>query len=70
MKEQDIRKGKNDTSSEMVSWVPSGEILTFMENTLDIILLNPFFVTGLFLWPFQTSEIETQIKRDHWDEIG
>ena len=41
-----------------------------MENTLDIILLNPFFVTGLFLRPFQTSEIETQIKRDHWHEIG
>ena len=35
MKKQEIRKGKNDTSSEMVSWVPSGEILTFMDISID-----------------------------------
>ena len=35
MKKQDIRKGKNDTSSEMVSWVQSGEILTFMDISID-----------------------------------
>ena len=31
MKEQGTDKGKNDTSSEMISLVSSGEILTFMD---------------------------------------
>ena len=30
MKEQGTGKGKNDTSGEMLSLVPSGEILSFM----------------------------------------
>ena len=34
MKKQDIRKGKNGTSSEMVSFVTSGEILTFMDISI------------------------------------
>ena len=32
MKEQGTGKGKNDTSSEMLSLVPTGEILTFMDD--------------------------------------
>ena len=31
MKKQDTGKGKNSTSKEMPSLVPSGEILTFMD---------------------------------------
>ena len=31
MKEQGTGEGKNDTSSEMISLVPSGETLTFMD---------------------------------------
>ena len=31
MKEQGTGKGKNDTSNEMISLVPSGEILPFMD---------------------------------------
>ena len=31
MKEQGTGKEKSDTSSEMISVVPSGEILTFMD---------------------------------------
>ena len=31
MKEQGTYKRKNDTSSEMVSLVPCGEILTFLD---------------------------------------
>ena len=31
MKEQGTGKGKNTTSSEIISLVPSGEMLTFMD---------------------------------------
>ena len=60
MKEHGTGKGKTNTSSEMISLVTRGEILIFMDiwiagNEFDIILLNPFLVTGLFLCPLQTS---------------
>ena len=62
MKGQITGGGKNDPSSEVLSLVPSGEIFDLLsmsrllEIAFDIILLNPFLASGLFLYPLQKSE--------------
>ena len=48
MKEQGTGKGKNDTSNEMISLVPSGEILPFMDIQIAGKCIRYYFAEHIF----------------------